>query len=606
MKRAGNFGLLALIAIGLASGCWFDDTLREYLDARFWLPFAKTGRHFENRGVRRVNFAFAGMTKAAGASPLDKVRKAYQEIAAPVDVPYDPTKELAAVAAARTGSGLSARDREEVDLIEAKMLMRSGTPVEPARLREAQAKLERFVKSAKAPEFLSEARGWLAHIHYRMGERTIAGKMYLDELNRPGSNLSRETLLTSLQMNYGYNGRADLYDHIGEYFDTPEHAAFAVEIATNPHWERGWGGWDGTDRLKKAEVRDDRDWYGKIHAQLLAHRELFQSAKGAAMLTALSMRTSLAMGDPAGALKIAEMVAAGDAVRSEPDFLWMLASSHYLTHDFAGAEQPLLELFQARRASIDEKAAAAYGLCGVYEKTSNTVEQIRYALWLRDAAKKNGEGFASSSQSDDLGVYWAASGWDLGMLLDWEAPMGSLQAFIQEYPAVANVRLVKYALAVRLARENRYEESAAMYESIHAVRRAPRMRELAKLYADASHQGRLKLAEFLLAHDVGIYFNDTLWGRVQRYAMFAEDDYRFTREERDRETVGERKLKDDQDERWRAYLIARDVATAEGKTELGRKAARFAIKCVRGFGDRFGREEDRREGELELSKLLRP
>ena len=61
VARAGNFGLLALMAIGLASGCWFDDTLREYLDARFWLPFAKSGRHFENRAVRRVNQAFAGM-----------------------------------------------------------------------------------------------------------------------------------------------------------------------------------------------------------------------------------------------------------------------------------------------------------------------------------------------------------------------------------------------------------------------------------------------------------------------------------------------------------------------------------------------------------------
>ncbi len=238
-----RLGLFAITGLGLIVGCGFDDSLREYLDARFWLPLVKTGAHFANRGVRRVNAPFAGMTKVAGNTPLDRVRKAYQEIAAPVDAPYDPQKELAAVAAARADSSLTARDREEVDLIEAKILMRSGTPAEPAHLREAQKKLEAFVKTAKTAALASEARGWVAHIHYRMGEQTEAGKMYIDELNRNGSNLSSETLLTSLAMTYRYNGGQELYDHLADYFDTPEHAAFAVEIATNPHWDRAgvWG-----------------------------------------------------------------------------------------------------------------------------------------------------------------------------------------------------------------------------------------------------------------------------------------------------------------------------------------------------------------------------
>ncbi len=199
------------------------------------------------------------------------------------------------------------------------------------------------------------------------------------------------------------------------------------------------------------------------------------------MLTMVSMRTSMAMGDPAGALKIAEMVAPNLILCAVRRVSWRtVASAHFLSHDFAGAEQPLLELFQSRHASNDEKAAAAYGLCGVYEKTSNLVEQIRFALWLHHVNRLDNHDPALSAQSDDMGVYWAPSGWDLNMLLDSEAATGSLEAFIAKYPDVADVRVVKYSLAVRYARENRYEDAAKLYESIHAVRRAPRVQELAK------------------------------------------------------------------------------------------------------------------------------
>ena len=81
-----------LLCIGLAVvwACGFDDTLREYLDARFWLPFAKQARHFERRKVRRVSLPYAGMTKAEGESPMAKLRAAYQEISDPSDFSFDP------------------------------------------------------------------------------------------------------------------------------------------------------------------------------------------------------------------------------------------------------------------------------------------------------------------------------------------------------------------------------------------------------------------------------------------------------------------------------------------------------------------------------------
>jgi len=63
------------------------------------------------------------------------------------------------------------------------------------------------------------------------------------------------------------------------------------------------------------------------------------------------------MGDPPAALEIAAMVPGDAAIRSEPDFEWMLASVHFLSHDFAAAEKPLLDLFRSLRASANHKAA---------------------------------------------------------------------------------------------------------------------------------------------------------------------------------------------------------------------------------------------------------
>jgi hypothetical protein len=92
---------------------------------------------------------------------------------------------------------------------------------------------------------------------------------------------------------------------------------------------------------------------------------------------------------------------------------------------------------------------------------------------------------------------------------------------------------------------------------------------------------------------------------LQRYALNASSDSRLTRAERQTLTDGERKLKDDQEERWRAYLILRDVVRDSGKTAIGRQAAQLAIRCLQGTSDRFGRENEIRTAEIELLGWLR-
>ncbi|HEY4365450.1 MAG TPA: hypothetical protein VGN17_31100 [Bryobacteraceae bacterium] len=604
--RILRYSSALFFTLALVWACPFDDTLREYLDAHFWLPFSKFPNAFAKRNVRRVSAPYAGMRKAEGTSPLDKLRDAYQEISQPSSADFDFTKLQESLTAARADQSLSRKDREEVDLIDAKIDMRRGEPDAPDPLRTAKSKLQQFLKTARTPEFLSEARGWLAHVDYLLGDQTAAGKIYLDELNRPGSNLSQETLLNSLHMNYGYDGGSELLEHLEEYFDTPEHAAFAIQLATNPHWE------NGPVRYYEHEPRLDRTTPAspRIQALLEKHSDLLKSQAGANALALLGMRAALRAGDPPAALRIAEMVPAGADVRTEPDFFWMLASSHFLSRDFSAAEQPLLDLFRSSRSTPSQKSAAAYGLCGVYRKTGNTIEQIRFALWLRST------GLATDfPQLADQTIYWATSGWDLSLLLDTEAPLEALQAFLDKYPTIKDVRIVKYALAVRLTRAERYDEASQLYQSINAFARAGRMRQLAALHHEATRtdlppaqlqEAKYKVAAFFRSHPDGIFFNDNLWQGLQRYALYGDKDSHFTREEREAQITAERKLKDDQEERWRAYQILRGVVQDAGETDLGRKAAQLAIQCVRGISrERFGREDDLRDADIELSKWLR-
>lgn len=351
MKRLVRIALL-VPTLAFLGACPFDTSLREYLSAYFWQPFAKREASFEKPHVYRIDKPFAGMGRVEGHGPLADLRASYQG-----NLSIDSDKALAA---ARADRSLSRKDKEEAELIDAKLDMRDGEPDNDQQLLDrAKGKLQAFLKTARTPEFRSEARGWLAHIYYVQENQTAAGKIYIDELNRNGSNLSRETLLTSLRMNYGYDGGQELLDHLAEYFDTPEHAAFAIQLATNPHWH---------------EDPNAGKTYARIKALLEKHKSLLQSDSGSHALALLTMRTALRMGDPPAARKIADAVPPDAPIRSDPDFNWMSASALFLSHDFAAAEQPLLALFHSKRASIDQKSAAAYGLCGVYWKTRNVTE----------------------------------------------------------------------------------------------------------------------------------------------------------------------------------------------------------------------------------------
>ena len=140
------------------------------------------------------------------------------------------------------------------------------------------------------------------------------------------------------------------------------------------------------------------------------------------------------------------------------------------------------------------------------------------------------------------------------------------------------------------------------------------MRRLAVLYGEAYRadapgtevlEAKFVLAQFLSDNSERVFFNDRLWDQLQSYFFYGAKDTRFTAPERLRQAALERKLKDDQEERWRAYLILREVVTEAGPTPLGRHAAEFAIRCVRRINERFDRPQEIRDADVELSRWLR-
>lgn len=607
MRRVVSLVLLSVVGFCLAWACGFDNSLREYLTLNFWFPLAKSGRHVVTGKGPQLDAPYAGMTKvsASGAkSPLDRLRSAYQHFDGRSGV---PTQLLAA---ARASSGLSAREREEVELLDAKFDLRSSSEKDSdAPLQRAEKKLTAFLSHAKTPEYLSEARGWLGYIHRMFSDQTAAGKIYLDELNREDSNLSRQTLLASLRMTYGYDGGDTLRQHLDEYFDTPAHAAFAIQLVTNPRWNRSEDGESGEPVPGK--IVSAFPPYERIRTLLDQHRSLFRTEAGANQLAELGMRNALRAADPKAALRIAAAVPPRAAIRRDADFLWMLGSAYFLTHQYAAAEAPLTRLFASPATAREQRAAAAYGLCGVYEKLHRPVDQIRYAAWL-EAEHRNEDVYLDSySIVEDYTIYYAVSGWDLAFLLESEAPIEALQEYIEKYPKGPDLRLVQYSLGVRLARENRYEEAAEVFGGIHANLRAQRMRTLAQLYRESlapgpdQPQARFKLAEFINANSECLYFNDQLWRGLQRYAFTADQDGRLTREEHQRLVAGERKLKDDQEEHWRAYLLLRDVVQdPDTDVQLRRRAAKLAVQSLRQISERFGREADIRNADIALSRAV--
>jgi len=109
----------------------------------------------------------------------------------------------------------------------------------------------------------------------------------------------------------------------------------------------------------------------------------------------------------------------------------MLASAHFLSRHYAGppsgpllAAVPIISFI--RRPEGCRRICA---FCGVYQKIGNPVEQVRFALWLHSELRLMYTHVSYPGIIEDQSIYWAMSGWDLGLLLDAEVPIEELRSF---------------------------------------------------------------------------------------------------------------------------------------------------------------------------------
>src|SRR5436305_12543525 len=119
-KRVFIYCGIMFVACGFILACPFNDELREYLSAHFWLPFAKWPASFERPNVRRISAPFAGMADAKGDSPMPRLRAAYQQMAVPESAARNAPPLPTALAAVRIDKSLTPREKEEVERIDAK------------------------------------------------------------------------------------------------------------------------------------------------------------------------------------------------------------------------------------------------------------------------------------------------------------------------------------------------------------------------------------------------------------------------------------------------------------------------------------------------------
>ena len=228
-------------------------------------------------------------------------------------------------------------------------------------------------------------------------------------------------------------------------------------------------------------------------------------------------------------------------------------------------------------------------------------------------------------------MQWCFYGQDLELpyLLDIGLSDQELRTYLKKYPDPVGEKIrvlgwdkqiyysapeiVRYSLAVRLARRGEYGEAANIFSDLGSAERAEHMKSLARLFARIKDsalstterlQALFDYADYIASNPDKLFFNDVLWFGMQTYAFQEKYDrgewssdphYQpgFTRIEREAVLTCDRRLRDEQEERWKAFHIFEQVARDAKDTKLGRRAAEKIIACLYNIRvDRFGRKQE--------------
>lgn len=607
----------AMVVVEAVQACGPFFSLRSYLTRSFWLPMYFRITSLLPEAIAGGAAPYAGFSAEAVPAALSNLRAAYIPLSRTTrqDQPQSAFEEARRAAARALARGvLSGKNLEEARLIDCKIALRMAE-LNRDSLDGARRKLEEFIASAENQAFASEARGWLARILYLQRDYVRAALIYLDETDASDSPLKRDTLVTSLRWVYS-DGEMQMWDRAQDFFDTPRHALFLVNLVTN---QRG-------SYYPHSEITKEHG--GKVMALLQKHPELFKSGADSDALIMALMRTSLYLGDLASTLKYAAAVPKIGVLMQNPEFNWMTAIARFVQRDFAGAEGPLLRMLNAPSATPEDRGTAAQALVGVYMKTDRKVDAL-HAAFIQVSqpleASENGPDILTPR------MQWCSYCQDLELpyLLDIFLSDAELRAYLKRYPEPVGPEIrifnwyrrsffsapqvVQYSLAVRLARREKYAEAAKIFTELGAAVRAGRMQALAELFARANdsalpeHDRLAALfdyGDYLASNPDCLFFNDLLWFRMQinvfqeQYAEVwkTEDPYiqpGWTRVERETILADDRRLRDQQEERWKAFHVLERVALQAGHSELGRKAAKKLIECLNGIRtDRFGRAQE--------------
>jgi hypothetical protein len=580
---------------------------RAYLSKTLWHPAQRDVRELI-AGLppeRESHLSYAGMAHDGAGASLQAARDAYRALfpdQPPPDYYYYtlnwPAPDLARVrdfvSAARA---TTVAETDELELLRCKVDLRAAKPDDKPALAQVRSCFDTYLAHPRPDALTSEARGWMARADFLLGNQASAAKFYLDELASPASNIRRERLLASLLAIEPTPQDLDVY------LDTPGHALFIANRITND------------------------ESYHALAAPLIArleqHRDLFGDGADSDALAIALMRAATRTGAPEATLRYAARVRADARARASAEYNWMLGAARFQETDYSGAETAFMNVMKAQDADSERRRLAGNGLVGVYSKLNRPLDQ----LWAA---------FEVAATTDD---YWlGALDFDASYLLDVQLTDSQLETYLRRYgsaPIVlfkpspfektSSVDAVRYALAVRHTRREEYAAAARLYDGLHS-RRASRMREAERLLAATTAlrvspeqhlEALYDYAAFLSDHENGIFFNDMLWKGFQTEAfVYRNPDTRqrgwgprdratMPDDERTRLTQIERRLRDDQEEYWRAYKILNGVVEKAGPTPLGKRAAAHAITCLRRMNtDRFGHIKEIHDADIRLSSWL--
>jgi len=322
------------------------------------------------------------------------------------------------------------------------------------------------------------------------------------------------------------------------------------------------------------------------------------------------MRTALRMGDPPAGSRAPQSAFQGSGPRGTV-FQWMLASAHFLTRPVQAAELCLADLFILPFLRQPKGARGVRSLPRLPE-TGNTIEQIRFALWFAYPGSHSRFVPDASNSIRIRPLLGLVSRLGSKPAARCQASLDVLASFLDRYPDVPDVRLVRYSLGRPThTGETGMKKRRGIYESIRrfAAAQTPgngrTLREANRTDLPPSRYTKRSTGwpSLSLAFPTVIYFMTRYGLDVQRL-LCPSNDSRPHPGERQTLIAKERILKDQQEERWSLFDFCRCYPVPQKRCRP--KGARLAVNCLRGISDRFGRGRRDSKGDMRIFHLGGP